>query len=125
MVVLLIGCGGFCGGCMIVGTQVSTAALRLKELKDLQDRALVVIETNEEVRERLGKITSVDIPNSKSEWTPEVASVECSFAITGESGTGVAQVTGKRSAGTLEPTEIVVEFPDGKSVEVPSGDAAP
>ena len=119
LAVLLLACGGLCGGCMLVGNRMTTTAFQMKELADLQRRALPSIETNEEVRAKLGSVTSVDLPQLDANWSPDAATVTTVFGVAGETGSGTATVTGTRSSGRLAPTTIVVLFPDGTSVEVP------
>jgi hypothetical protein len=125
LLVLLLVCGGLCGGCSWwIGKSVrqgAQSAFQTIELVSLQDGAMNAISSNDQVAERIGTVTSYDPPKLVGKSGVEQPTITCRFAVSGERASATATVTGAREAGTLRPTDIVVTFGDGTSVDVPVG----
>jgi hypothetical protein len=129
LLALLLVCGGVCGGCVWVASKAAKegmqGAFQSVELMSLQASSMPAIESNEEVKAKIGPVTGFDPPTLVGTYGTEQPSIACTFKVNGETATATATVTATREAGSLKPTDIQVKFGDGTTVSVPPGEFSP
>ena len=129
LVVLLIVCGGICGGCVFVARQAAEQGgqfvLQALEMGQVQAQAQQAIASSDEVTDKIGPITGQGVPEPVGQWTADSPTLTTRFTVNGEKGAATATVSASREAGAWKITSIEVQLGDGTTVTVPPPAEAP
>jgi hypothetical protein len=123
LLVLLIVCGGACGGCLFVANRAAKEGGQFLqhavEMTQVQAQAQPAIAASEAVADKIGAITGQGVPEHVGAWVADAPTMTIRFEVNGEKGTATATVAAARGASAWNVTSFEVKTADGTTIDVP------